>query len=385
MTTQAAQLRRSIESEARRLGFDLFGVCAPETPPHLDVYLRWIRQGRHGEMAYLAAPYAQERRAQPNRILPECRSILVLGTHYPAPTHPVSETTVQPTGRVAAYAWGEDYHDVLLSRMKQLIAFIETNFGAPLHSRCYTDTGAILERDLAQRAGLGWIGKNTCLIHPRRGSFFLLAEILLSVELAADLPFSSDHCGRCRRCLDACPTGAILPDRTLDARRCISYLTIELKDPIPLELRPLTGNWVFGCDICQQVCPWNQRFASQAGGALFLPRPGVSHPDLLYELGLSQPEFSQKFKGSPIKRAKRRGYLRNVAVALGNLGLPEVVPLLEQALQTDPEPLVRGHAAWALGQIGGQQALSVLQKAAPAEHDSYVLGEIQMAIVSARR
>ena len=336
-------------------------------------------------MAYLAAPYAQERRAQPNRILPECRSILVLGMHYPAPTLPASETTAQPTGRVAAYAWGDDYHDVLLSRMKSLTSFIESNIGAPLQSRCYTDTGAILERDLAQRAGLGWIGKNTCLIHPQRGSFFLLAEILLSVELAADPPFSSDHCGSCRRCLDACPTGAILPDRTLDARRCIAYLTIELKGSIPLELRPLTGNWVFGCDICQQVCPWNQRFASQAGGAVLLPRPGVSQPNLLQELGLSQAEFSQKFKGSPIKRAKRRGYLRNVAVALGNLGLPEAVPLLDQALQADPEPLVRGHAAWALGHIGGQQALSALQKAAPAEQDAYVLGEIQMAIVSAHR
>lgn len=379
MTTQAAQLRRNIEGEARRLGFDLFGICAPETPPHLDVYLRWLRQGRHGEMAYLAAPYAQERRAHPNHILPECRSILVLGMHYPAPTLPAADSPAQPTGRVAAYAWGEDYHDVLLSRMRHLTSFIESNFGTPLQSRCYTDTGAILERDLAQRAGLGWIGKNTCLIHPRRGSFFLLAEILLSVDLEPDPPFSGDHCGRCRRCLDACPTGAILPDRTLDARRCISYLTIELKGPIPLELRPLTGNWVFGCDICQQVCPWNQHFSSQAGGAGFPPRPGVSHPNLLQELGLSQAEFSPKFKGSPIKRAKRRGYLRNVAVALGNLGLPEAVPLLEQALQAEPEPLVRGHVAWALGQIGGQQALSALQRAAAVEQDAYVLGEIQMA------
>jgi epoxyqueuosine reductase len=187
-------------------------------------------------------------------------------------------------------------------------------------NRYYTDTGPLLERDLAQRAGLGWIGKNTCLINPKQGSYFLLAEILLGLELEPDPPFTTDHCGTCTRCIEACPTECILPDRTIDARRCISYLTIELKDDIPEELRPLLGEWVFGCDVCQMVCPWN-RFASPEGDAAFSPRPGRANPEPDPRAGADPEAFNRKFKNSPVKRAKRRGYLRNVAVATGNSGM----------------------------------------------------------------
>jgi epoxyqueuosine reductase len=230
--------------------------------------------------------------------------------------------------------------------MKELVQFIEQQVGGPVANRWYTDTGPILERDLAQRAGIGWIGRNTCLIHPRHGSYFLLSEIFLDLPLEPDLPFTTDHCGSCRRCIEACPTDCILADRTLDARRCISYLTIELKDDIPEELRGRIGNWVFGCDVCQQVCPWN-RFAGEGDSAF---KGETLSSALTDELSISAQEFNRRFKGRPIKRAKRRGYLRNVAVALGNTAGRHVLPVLQNSLSHE-EPMVREHAQWAIEQI----------------------------------
>ena len=307
-------------------------------------------------MNYLATDTARARRADPREILPECKSILVLATPYSPPlpsgdrgasrSEAEGGLGVRDEGEVASYAWGDDYHDVLPARMKELVHFIEEQVGGPIKNRYYTDTGPILERDLAQRAGIGWIGKNTCLINPKQGSYFLLSEIFLDLPLEPDLPFVTDHCGTCTRCITACPTQCILPNRTIDARRCISYLTIELKEDIPNELRPLMGNWVFGCDICQMVCPWN-RFAVEGDPAFGDNNP--SHP-LIEDLTLSPQEFNQRFKQTPIKRAKRRGYLRNVAVALGNTGNLHALPVLNQALE-DPEPMVREHANWALAEI----------------------------------
>lgn len=377
-------LTQSVKSEAQRLGFELVGITTPDPPPHLDVFERWLQAGRHAEMGYLATERSRVRRADPLKILPECRSILVLGVRYHSP--PVQD---DHTGRVASYAWGDDYHDVLPERMQALVGFIERQVGHSIPNSFYTDTGPLLERELAQRAGLGWIGKNTCLIHPRKGSYFLLAEMLLGVELEPNDAFASDHCGSCTRCLDACPTNCILPDRTLDASRCISYLTIELKGQIPEKLRPQTGSWVFGCDICQQVCPWNQRFAEDKGDPAFSPRPGVLQPDLVQELLMSQEEFTRKFKGSPIKRAKRRGYLRNVAVAFGNSAIFEdrgrLVSALSQVLTDETEPLVRGHAAWALGQVGGHAAIRALKNAILSEAEEWVRSEIDAAIKQIQR
>lgn len=378
-------LKDRVVSEAKRLGFNLVGVTRPDPPAHMDVYESWLRAGRHGEMGYLSSDRARIRRANPLQILPECKSILILGMFHSIPTQtettPVSyDVAIQELrGRVASYAWGDDYHDIIPPRLMELVTFIESQIGESVPHRWYTDTGPILERDLAQRAGLGWIGKNTCLIHPSMGSYFLLAEILLSIDLDSDPPFTADRCGSCTRCMDACPTGCILPDRMIDASHCISYLTIELKGPIPIEMRSRMGNWIYGCDICQQVCPWNQRFASSGRDTIFARRPEVPQPDLIAELSLSPQEFNLKFKGSPVKRTKRRGYLRNVTVALGNLKPTAAVPPLSQTLMHEHEPMVRGHAAWALGQMGGEITQQALSEAVRSEEDPYVLGEIYAA------
>jgi epoxyqueuosine reductase len=378
----AAALTRAFKAEANRLGFTLVGVTAPDQPLHFDVYERWLKAGRHGEMSYLASERALQRRQDPRQILPECQSILVLGVRYPSPELAgEADVPAEPLlGRVAAYAGGADYHVMLPERLEALVAFIERQVGQAVPHRSYTDTGPVLERDLAQRAGLGWIGKNTCLIHPRLGSYIFLAEVLIGVALEPDAPFQTDHCGTCTRCIDACPTGCILPDRTLDARRCISYLTIELKGAVPLELRPQMKNWVFGCDICQVVCPWNVRFASPAGDPAFEPRPDLLQPNLLEELRLSDDGFKQKFKGSPLKRAKRRGYLRNAAIALGNTHSAQGLPALCDALHGDPEPLVRLHAAWALGQIGSAGARQALAAALDVEADDAVRAQIELTL-----
>ncbi|MFN3742077.1 MAG: tRNA epoxyqueuosine(34) reductase QueG [Anaerolineales bacterium] len=338
-------LEQRIKEEARRLGFDLAGITTPDPPPHFGTFLRWLEAGRHGEMAYLTTERSLERRADPRRILPECRSIIVLAMRYPA-SHPPDTPT---RGQIASYAWGKDYHIVIEERLQALAKFIIAQVGHPLPYRYYTDTGPILERDLAQRAGLGWIGKNSCLIHPRYGSYFLLAEILLGLELTPDPPFTTDHCGRCTRCIEACPTHCILPDRTIDARRCISYLTIENKGEIPAELRPALGNWIFGCDECQRVCPWN-RFATPDGHPALAPHAPRADSSLRDALSLDPEAFAARFRHSPIKRTKRRGFLRNIAVALGNIGTPDDLPALHQALQ-DPDPLIQEHARWAIQRI----------------------------------
>lgn len=341
----APSLEQCIKEEARRLGFDLAGITTPDPPPHFETFLSWLEAGRHGTMAYLASERSRERRADPRRILPECRSILVLAMRYPASRPPVTPAS----GQIASYAWGRDYHLVIEERLQALAEFIIAQVGHPIPYRYYTDTGPILERDLAQRAGLGWIGKNTCLIHPRYGSYLLLAELLLGLELQPDPPFITDHCGRCTRCIEACPTHCILPDRTIDARRCISYLTIENKGEIPQELRPALGDWIFGCDECQRVCPWN-RFADPNGHPALAPQAPRAETPLREAFSLDPEAFAARFRHSPIKRAKRRGFLRNVAVALGNIGTPDDLPALQQAIQ-DPDPLIQEHASWAIQRI----------------------------------
>jgi epoxyqueuosine reductase len=374
-------LKESIFAEAKRLGVNLVGVTRPDPPPHVDIYEHWLGEGYHGEMGYLSTDRARARRADPRLILPECKSILVLGWDHALPKNAEDspwKDNQDLNGRIASYAWDQDYHDIIPNKLMALVAFIETQVGEPVANRWYTDTGPILERELAQRAGLGWIGKNTCLINSSKGSYFLLAELFLGIDLEPDPPFTADRCGSCTRCLDACPTACILPERTIDASRCISYLTIELKGPIPIDLRPQMDDWIFGCDICQQVCPWNVRFASQdenAPGRIQNP-----NPELITELSLSPEEFNRKFKGNPVKRAKRRGYLRNVAVALGNSGQSSAIPALVESLVAEVEPLVRRHAAWALGQMKYENAQRALQEAAAKEEDAEVLAEIYTAL-----
>jgi len=368
-------LTREIKKEARRLGFSLVGITSPDPPDHLDFYQDWIENGFHGTMGWMATDRALLRRSNPRQILPECKSILVLGADYPAPPSDLQQNPI------AAYAVsGNDYHLVLEDKLIGLIEFIENKNGETIPKRWYTDTGAILERELGVRAGLGWIGKNTCLIHPRRGSYFFLAEILLGIELELDTPFDTTHCGNCTRCLDACPTGCLEAPRTLNAARCISYLTIEYRDMIPEDLRSQIGSQIFGCDICQQVCPWNQRFGKERE---ILPEfqavESLQNLNLTGELQIKDKEFQAKYQDSPMKRTKRRGYLRNIAVAIGNQKLQEAVPALLAALN-DSEMLIRAHAAWALGQIGGDQSLAALKIRLSVETDPRVQTEINLAL-----
>ena len=366
---QLRDLTEFVKTEALRLGFSRVGITTPDPPPHIEVYESWLNEKRHGEMAYLGTERARRRRADPKEILPECSSILVVALNYLPREH---------NGKgVAAYAVGEDYHDVLTDRLKRLVSSLEARLGREIKNRYYTDTGPILERELAQRAGLGWIGKNTCLISPEHGSYFFLGEVLLDLPLEPDQPIKTDHCGECTLCIEACPTDCILPDRTLDATRCISYLTIELKGAIPLELRTLTKDWVFGCDICQQVCPWNLRFAEPTVDPAFQSREFLKEPGARDFLRLSREGYQRELSKSPLKRAKRAGLLRNAAVAAANSGDRSFVPDLVRLLAQEEDPLPRTHAAWALGQLG---AVEALRSALNSEQDPEVLAEIRLAL-----
>jgi epoxyqueuosine reductase len=368
-----------IRQKAREMGFGAVGVAPVRPSDYGEAYTRWISEGMHGEMAYLAREDAVAKRRDPAVLVPGTRSAVVVAMEY-------YNADAQPhdpgRGIVARYARNFDYHELMKERLIALQDWINSEL-LPVHGRAYVDTGAVLERELAQRAGLGWAGRNTMLIQPRRGSYWFLGVILLDVDLAYDAPFQKEHCGTCAACVSACPTGALLGrDEAgaprMDARRCISYLTIELRGPIPRDLRPLIGNRIYGCDICQEVCPWNS-FATPSTEEAFLAREGLDGPSLIEWMTMTQEEFSARFKNSPIKRAKRRGLLRNVAVALGNWGAPEAVPALAIALNDD-EPLVRGHAAWALGRIGTEAARQALSGRAEVEEDVWVREEIAAAL-----
>jgi len=340
-------LEEQIKSKALALGFDLAGIAPAEPPASFARFERWLSEGRHGEMGYLARNL--ERRSDPRRLLPGAKSIVIVACNY----HAAGPAPEACQGRVARYALGNDYHEVIGGKLAVLIEAIRALVPGAQAKAC-VDTAPVLERAMAQRAGLGWIGKNTMLLHRRFGPWLFLGEILLDVALRPDAPETRDRCGRCARCIAACPARAIIAPRELDARRCISYLTIELKGAIPPELRPLIGNRVFGCDDCLEVCPWN-RFAQQAREPGFSPRANLTTLELLNLLELDEEGFQRRFARSPILRAKRRGLLRNVCVALGNAGDPRAVPALERALE-DAEPLVREHAAWALERIGSHHA-----------------------------
>lgn len=341
-------LSTRIKKEAILLGFNLAGVTTPNPPPHWPVFKNWLEMGRNASMKYMHDP----RRADPRLIWEQCKSILMLGARYP---NPIIETgNSSNVGAIAAYARVDDYHLVLPEKMKTLAEIAQDLAGTKFPYRIYTDTGPLLERDLGQRAGLGWIGKNTCLINENIGSFFFLAEILLGIELEPDTPFTMDRCGTCNRCIQACPTSSILPNRTIDSRRCISYLTIENKEEIPTDLRSKVGDWIFGCDICQDVCPWNHHNHSTSA-SFFQSTQDLFSQNIHEEFSISSQAFNQKFRKNPILRARRKGYLRNIAVVLGNQKSPSSIPLLESALLNE-DPLIREHADWALGQIKNYQA-----------------------------
>ena len=384
-------LETRLKEEARRLGFELAGI-APATPADgFDRLREWLERGFAGEMGYMHR-HADARR-HPASVLPEVRSVLMVGMNYSAergarsaereeslPARSASDggsedpslalragessspdSSSAPrsalraprstrSGRVARYARGPDYHDVLRTKLNELLAWLQGEVPGCV-GRGVVDTAPLLERDFARRAGLGWFGKNAMLINKRQGSFLFLGALLVNLDLRPDPPHESSHCGTCTACLDACPTGAFAGPGWLDARRCISYLTIELRTPVPEELRPGIGDWLFGCDVCQEVCPWNRPRADRP--VAFPSRPELEALDPVELLGLSEEEFRARFRGTALFRTKRRGLLRNAALVLGNRGDPAALPTLRRALD-DAEELVREAAAWAIGQIEGR-------------------------------
>jgi len=330
----------AIKIRAQELGLDVCGITSADPARHAAFYRQWTNEGKAGEMQWMARE--PERRSDPGKVLPGAKSIIVAGLNYWQP---------QPKGRgrIARYALGEDYHDILLEKLKTLAGEMT---GSGAKAKVYVDTGPILEKPLAERAGVGWQGKSTMLIHPKLGPWLLLGEIITTLELEPNAP-QNDHCGTCTQCITACPTGAITAPYQMDARRCIAYLTIELKGSIPEEMRPLIGDRVYGCDECLDVCPWN-RFAQTTHEARFLAKDEDNGRDQLHALlEISQPEFKRRFAKSPILRVKRRGLLRNVCVVLGNIGTADDLPALEKAALHE-EPLVREHAVWAIKQINAR-------------------------------
>jgi epoxyqueuosine reductase len=383
----SVRLKEEIRRAALDLGFAQVGFAPAERPPYAAAYLEWLDRGWHGEMAYMAREDAVRRRLSPADALEGCRTLIVVSLQYgpdgphPSETHPESAPASDDLNApadpgapavLARYARGRDYHNVFeerLARLEEAIAKLEPD----AVFKPYVDYGPVLEREHAQRAGLGWIGKNTMLIHPRRGSYLLLGELLTTLELPPDDPFAADHCGTCERCIEACPTGAIQGSRLLDARLCISYLTIELKGAIPVELRAPIGNRVFGCDICQEVCPWNSdapagpepapvesavRLApddSAVGSALSLEPGRPAPPETMVVwaceiAALTALEFKERYRGTAFARPGRDGMLRNLAVGLGNAGGPGARPVLKR-LAGDASVLVREHAEWGLERL----------------------------------
>lgn len=364
--------KQELSAIAKSLGFEVCRVARCATPPHAQEFEQWLADGRAGEMTWLERN--QERRTDPQKVLPGARSVIVLGMNYwrdvEGQRSKVGGTVSQKTaraensfdlrpsafdpaqrGRIARYAWGDDYHKIIERKLRVLDEWLVLLGGA---QKCYVDTGPVLERDFAAEAGAGWHGKSTMLIHPQFGTWLFLAEILTTLEIEPDEPLPN-RCGNCTRCITACPTDAITAPRQLDARRCISYLTIELKGSIPVELRPLIGDRIYGCDDCLTACPWN-RFAQASTESAFAAREEVSGMSLTDFLKLNDEQFRGLFRKSPIKRIKRRGFLRNVCVALGNIGTPRDLPALEIAA-SDAEPLIAEHARWAMERIRERDAI----------------------------
>ncbi|MBB5353189.1 epoxyqueuosine reductase [Haloferula luteola] len=337
MLSATVTLATTIKQAATELGFDDCRIATAGRATHAAAFESWLDDGCHGSMAWLERN--PHRRTDPREVLPGCRSIVTLALNYFPGPHP-------PTGwRIARYAWNEDYHDCLESKLKALHELMKGWGG---EQRYYVDTGPVLERDFATDAGLGWNGKSTVQIHRRLGPWFFLAELLTTLEIEPDAPFG-DHCGKCTRCLDACPTGAITQPHRVDARRCISYLTIENKGPIPEVYRRAIGNRLYGCDECLEVCPWN-RFAQVSREATFHAREAIFNLTAREILQLAQEDFSRIFKGSPIKRIKLSRLRRNACVVLGNTGSAEDLPALDQAAHGE-DALVAEHAHWAIAEI----------------------------------
>lgn len=367
-----ASLSQLIKRQALRLGFARVGICPAVTPHGLTRLHQWLEAGYAGQMTYLADRL--DAYEHPCHVLDGARSLVMLAVAYrtAAPRQPLAGQ-----GRISRYAWGSDYHHLIRDQLARLAAAIRA-VQPTARLRGVVDTAPLLEREFAQLAGLGWIGKNTLLLNREAGSYFFLAALLTDLELDYDPPYVEEHCGTCRACLDACPTGAFVAAYVLDSRRCISYLTIESRGPVPADQRPGLGDWLFGCDVCQEVCPWNQRAAQSLAGE-YWPRTGHNAVDLIELFSLSDEDFKLRFRDTPLWRARRRGVLRNAALVLGNQRAAFATRALARGLN-DSEPTVRGASAWALGRIGTAEANSSLAARSQVETDIDVQREITLAL-----
>ncbi len=370
-------LKTQIRDAARAAGFDLCGFARIEPPPHAAFLRGWLEAGNQAAMSYLDKGLAK--RLDPRLILASARSIVSLGFRYVPPPLPAVDWRAGLRGRIAAYAFGADYHRILEDKLEAL-AELMRGLGKSIEAKRSVDVGAVMEREWASLSGVGWFGKNTNILHTAEGSYFFLGELITNLDFDSDAAVA-DHCGTCTRCLDLCPTGALKPGYVLDARLCISYWTIEHRGMIPTPLRPRLGNWIFGCDVCQEVCPWNDKLGHEREAeatADLLP----FLPDLLR---LGDEEFRERYRRTAIWRVKRDGFVRNVAVALGNTGNPDAVSYLAESLRSDASRLVRSHAAWGLGRLGGGRAGDGLRHARSREADAEVLAEIDAAIEECHR
>ena len=372
-------LKDQVKDYARELGFDLVGIASADSfTDHEAITLERIRGGLMDGLPWFTEPRVR-RGCNPEELLPGTRSIIALGMSYYVPEED-GKGSNGLQGKVARYSWGDDYHKVMKERMKAMVEGLSHRLGRPIRARWYVDDGPMLDRAVAQRAGIGWFGKNTNILTSSHGSWVFLGQVITDIEMEPDPP-SKKTCGDCVRCIDACPTGAIIAPYVIDNARCISYLTIENRGPIPRQLRPLMYDWVFGCDICQDVCPVNRK-AARAREQAFNKRRFAT-VDLVAILEMTEEEFRERFSNSPIKRAKRVGLQRNACVALGNTGDPAAVPVLARALQ-DGETLVRSHAAWGMGRLGCAEATRALEGALAREADPQVVQEIREALAEAR-
>ncbi len=363
-----------IEAEANRLGFNLFGITQAIQPPHYDQYRKWVTDKYFGEMKYLTSAHNIKIRENPDLLFPGNKMIISVGSIYPSIVinHDKGKSGLQ--GRIASFAQGQDYHQKIIKNLKQLSQFIQNKSQKPIKNKSFCDTGPILEKEFGEMAGLGWIGKNSLLISPIFGSFMNLGEIILEIESNQPSFRIHDQCGDCRTCIDNCPTGCIKDNHTLEADRCISYLTIEHKGIIERSLRPKMGNWIYGCDICQIVCPWNQKH-------LFRPDSLHNHKEinLIQEIQINEKDYYQKYRNSTIKHIKWAIYRRNIIIALGNHKESVAVDPLTEILLFEKDPLIRQYSAWALGQIGNKTAKDALGLAHKRENNVQVRNEIEIA------